>query len=144
MIFQIQNGALDVSSIYARCFDEFGHKNLGAFVSFCGIVREENGISGLYFEIYDSLLKSWFEKWQQKVDEAMLCFVHTRGFVGVGESSYFAAVASSHRALSLRLITDFVEDFKQNAPIWKFDVKNDKKIYAKERSFKLENAGLLS
>lgn len=144
-MFEIYNGALNTQSIYNAWFAELRRENLGAFITFCGIVRGEMGVSALYFEIYDTLLKSWFEKWQQKAAQsaARLYFAHARGEVKVHESSYFAGVASVHRAVALDLIGEFVEDFKQNAPIWKFDVKNGEKIYAKDRSFKLAKAGIL-
>ena len=143
--FEIHNEALNVPSIYSSWFEGLRGENLGAFISFCGIVRAENGVSALHFDICDELLKNWFEKWCEKVsgDEAWLCFAHARGEVKIHQSSYLAGVASKQRKLSLRLINDFIKDFKANAPIWKFDVKNGEKIYALNRSHKLKNAGLL-
>jgi len=44
----------------------------------------------------------------------------------------------------LELIDEFVEDFKANAPIWKYDVKEGKRIYAAERSTPMNGSGLLS
>jgi len=44
----------------------------------------------------------------------------------------------------LRLINEFVEDFKANAPIWKYDVIGGERIYAKERSQAIKGAGLLA
>ncbi|MDR3346354.1 MAG: molybdenum cofactor biosynthesis protein MoaE, partial [Campylobacteraceae bacterium] len=44
---------------------------------------------------------------------------------------------------ALELIDEFVEDFKKKAPIWKYDIKNGERVYAKERSTKLLGAGLL-
>jgi len=52
----------------------------------------------------------------------------------VHTSSYISAVFSPQRKVALALINDFVEDFKANAPIWKYDVKDGKRIYAQERS----------
>ena len=143
--FEIHNGALDVPSIYSSWFERLRGENLGAFITFCGIVRAENGVSALHFDICDELLGAWFEKWCKKVapHKAWLCFAHARGEVKIHQSSYFAGVASKQRKLALALISDFVEDFKANAPIWKYDVKNGAKIYALERSTKLGGAGLL-
>lgn len=50
---------------------------------------------------------------------------------------------SKQRKLGLKLLNEFVEDFKASAPIWKYDVINKERIYAKERSTKLCGAGLL-
>ncbi len=36
---------------------------------FVGIVREEDNIQGLSFDIYEVLLKTWFEKWHHKAKD---------------------------------------------------------------------------
>lgn len=144
-MFELHNGALSVAQIYKAWFERYKSENLGAMITFCGIVRDENGVEALYFEIYEKLLKAWFDKWCEKVaqDKVVLCFAHSKGEVKIHQSSYFVAVISKQRKLGLRLINEFVEDFKANAPIWKFDVKNGVKTYAFERSSKLKHAGIL-
>lgn len=101
---------------------------------------------GLSFEIYEPLLRSWFSAWQKKAKErgAFLAMAHSRGLVLPGKCSYISAVFSPQRAAALGLFADFVEDFKHNAPIWKYDVINNEKFYAANRSHKLNHAGLLS
>lgn len=144
-MFELYNGALNVGEIYKSWYERYKDENLGAFITFCGIVRDEDGIESLYFDIYESLLKTWFDKWCEKVasEKVILCFAHSRGKVKIHQSSYFVAVISKQRKIALRLINDFVEDFKANAPIWKYDVKNGVKTYALKRSVKLSNSGLL-
>ena len=144
-MFELHNGALSVTQIYKAWFERYKSENLGAMITFCGIVRDENGVEALYFEIYEKLLKAWFDKWCEKVaqDKVVLCFAHSKGEVKIHQSSYFVAGISKQRKLGLRLINEFVEDFKANAPIWKFDVKNGVKTYAFERSSKLKHAGIL-
>ena len=144
-MFELHNGALNVTQIHKEWFERYKSENLGAMITFCGIVRDENGVEALYFEIYEKLLKSWFDKWCEKVaqDKVVLCFAHAKGEVKIHQSSYFVAVISKQRKLGLTLINEFVEDFKANAPIWKFDVKNGVKTYAFERSSKLKHAGIL-
>ena len=145
-MFCLTQGALDTSALFSQWFEAHRGLNLGAFSSFCGIVRAEDGIEALSFDVYESLLKAWFENWceQVKHEDARLCFAHSLGEVRVHQSSFLAGVFSPHRKLSLRLINDFVEDFKKNAPIWKYDVIKGERIFAKERSHKLAGAGLLS
>jgi molybdopterin synthase catalytic subunit len=46
--------------------------------------------------------------------------------------------------VALELIDEFVEDFKANAPIWKYDVKNGERIYAEDRSTPMSGSGLLA
>jgi len=74
----------------------------------------------------------------------LLFMAHSRGDVKNHTSSYISAVLSPQRKVGLRLINEFVEDFKANAPIWKYDLIDGKRVYAKDRSTPLNGAGLLS
>ena len=143
--FMLFNNALEIPKIYAKWYEFAKDKNCGALLSFCGIVRAEDGIEALSFDIYEPLLKKWFDKWQERVlkDGVHLFFAHSVGDVKIYESSYFAGILSKQRKLGLKILNDFVEDFKLSAPIWKYDVINGVKIYAKQRSSKLAGAGLL-
>lgn len=143
--FILVNGALEIPQIYAKWYEFAKNKNCGALLTFCGIVRAENGIEALSFDIYEPLLKNWLDEWQKRVenDGVILLFAHSIGDVKIHESSYLAGILSKQRKLGLKLINEFVEDFKASAPIWKYDVINKQRIYAKERSSKLCGAGLL-
>ena len=143
--FILTQGALNIPEIYAKWYEFSGRQNCGALLTFCGIVRDDNNIEALSFDIYEPLLKSWFNTWQEKFQNETIkfMFAHSIGDVKIGESSYLAGILSKQRKLGLKLINDFVEDFKANAPIWKYDVINKKRIYAKDRSSKLQGAGLL-
>ncbi len=145
-MFELHQNSLDIAKIYAKWYEFSKDKNCGALITFCGIVRDENNIEALSFDIYEPILKKWFQAWQEKVskDNVILMFAHSINEVKIHESSYFAGVLSKQRKLGLKLINDFVEDFKANAPIWKYDIINNQKIYAKKRSLKLKGAGILS
>lgn len=147
---EIYKGGLDTDALYKKWYDEIKTQNLGAFITFSGIIRDDDGVEALSFDIYEKLLQNWFNGWQKRVkdekvenEKIRLFFAHSFGDVKVGQSSYFTAIASKQRKVALRLISEFVEDFKANAPIWKYDVKNGTRIYAENRSFKLKGAGLL-
>ncbi len=142
----LYNGALDVESILSDWYREYRDKNFGAFINFIGIVREEGNIEGLSFDIYEPLLRSWFEEWQKraKSKNALVLMAHSIGDVPVHKSSYISAVLSPKRRVALSMIDEFVEDFKANAPIWKYDLVDGKRVYAKDRSLKLPNSGILS
>ena len=109
------------------------------------MVRDENNISGLSFDIYEPILNNWFNTWQQKAKElnAIVLMAHSKGDVLNHQSSYIAAVCSPKRRVALELIDEFVEDFKASAPIWKYDIINNEKKYALNRSTKINGAGLL-
>lgn len=143
---QIYDGSLDVQRITNEWYERFKDKNCGALITFVGIVREEDGISALSFDIYEPILKKWLDAWQEraKKENAYVLFAHSKGDVVVHTSSYVAGVVSPQRKVALRLINEFVEDFKANAPIWKYDVINGERIYAKERSQAINGAGILA
>ena len=54
-----------------------------------------------------------------------------------------SAVFSPKRRVALEMIEEFVEDFKASAPIWKYDLINGERVYAKDRSTAIEGSGLL-
>ncbi len=69
---------------------------------------------------------------------------HSKGDVLNHQSSYIAGVFSQKRRACLDIFESFIEDFKHKAPIWKYDIKNNQRFYAKERSHKLPFSGILS
>ena len=144
-MLELYNGGLDVPHLLQKWYEEEATSNYGAFIPFVGTVREENGIDGLSFDIYEPILTSWFEAWQEKAKakNALLKMAHSRGDVLVHQSSYISAVFSPKRRVALEMIEEFVEDFKASAPIWKYDLKNTQRIYAKDRSTAIQGSGIL-
>ncbi len=142
---QLFDGSLPVEQITNKWYNEFKDSNFGAIITFVGVVRDENKIEGLSFDIYEPILNSWFESWQKKASEknAIVLMAHSRGNVYNHESSYIAAVCSPKRRVALELIDEFVEDFKAQAPIWKYDIINNQRVYAKDRSTVISGAGIL-
>ncbi|XPV69189.1 MAG: molybdopterin synthase catalytic subunit [Halarcobacter sp.] len=143
---RLYDGSLPVEQITNAWYSEFKNSNYGAIITFVGVVRDEDGIDGLSFDIYEPILNSWFDSWQEKANKqnAIVLMAHSRGNVLNHESSYIAAVCSPKRRVALELIDEFVEDFKKNAPIWKYDLKDNKRIYAEDRSTPISGAGILS
>jgi len=144
-LLSLYDGALNVPEILKEWYEEEASSNYGAYIPFVGTVRSENGIDGLSFDIYEPILESWFASWQQKAKDkgAVIKMAHSRGDVMLHESSYIAAVFSPKRRVALEFIDAFVEDFKACAPIWKYDLKNGERIYAKDRSTAINGSGIL-
>ena len=143
---QLFDGSLPVEQITNSWYNKYKNSNFGAIITFVGVVRDENKIDGLSFDIYEPILNSWFDSWQKKANEknAIVLMAHSRGNVFNHESSYIAAVCSPKRRVALELIDEFVEDFKAQAPIWKYDIINNQRVYAKDRSTAINGAGILS
>lgn len=142
----LYDGALDVPKILKEWYEEEAQSNYGAYIPFVGTVRSEEGIDGLSFDIYEPILEKWFKEWQEKAKAkgAVIKMAHSRGDVMLHESSYIAAVFSPKRRVALEFIDEFVEDFKASAPIWKYDLKNGQRIYAKDRSTAISGSGILA
>jgi len=145
-MLELYDGPLDVPALLERWYREEAESNYGAFIPFVGTVREEGGIEGLSFDIYEPILRSWFDAWQSRAKErgALLKMAHSRGDVPVHTSSYIAAVFSPKRRVALETIDAFVEDFKASAPIWKYDLVGGERRYAADRSTAIEGSGLLA
>jgi molybdopterin synthase catalytic subunit len=143
---ELYDGSLDVKAIFGRWLDQHQQDNYGAFVPFVGIIREEGGIEALSFDIYEPILRTWFDAWQERAHArgAIVKMAHAVGDVPVHTSSYVSAVLSPQRRVALELIDAFVEDFKANAPIWKYDVIDGERIYAADRSTPMDGAGVLA
>ena len=141
----LYDGALNVPLILKEWYEQEAKSNYGAYIPFVGTVRSEDNIEGLSFDIYEPILKSWFEAWQQKAKQrgAIIKMAHSRGDVMLHESSYIAAVFSPKRRVALEFIDEFVEDFKASAPIWKYDLKDARRVYALNRSTAIKGSGLL-
>jgi len=145
-MLEIYRNALPVEEILTKWYQIHKDQNYGAYINFVGIVRDENGIDGLSFDIYEPLLTSWFQTWQEEVKSrgALLLMAHSEGNVYVHESSFIAAVLSPKRRVALETIDEFVEDFKAKAPIWKYDIIDGEHVYADDRSTPLPGSGLLA
>ena len=144
-MLKIYDGGLDVPHILKEWYEEESTSNYGAFIPFIGTIRDEDGIDGLSFDIYEPILENWFKAWQEKaaLKGAVIKMAHSRGDVMLHESSYIASVFSPKRRVALEFIDEFVEDFKASAPIWKYDLKDEKRIYALDRSTAIKGSGIL-
>jgi molybdopterin synthase catalytic subunit len=142
----LYDGSLNVPEILKEWYEQEAQSNYGAYIPFVGTVRSEDGIDGLSFDIYEPILNSWFASWQERAKEkgAVIKMAHSRGDVFLHESSYIAAVFSPKRRVALEFIDEFVEDFKASAPIWKYDLKDGKRVYALDRSTAIAGSGILS
>lgn len=145
-MFKIYDKPLNREKIMNRWFKATPNSKHGAFITFIGIIRDEDNIEGLRFDIYEPILKKWFSKWQKEAmkQNSLVFMAHSKGDVKLNEISFMCAVSSPKRRFALETIDKFVEDFKANAPIWKYDIKKGERVYAEKRSAKIEGSGLLS
>jgi molybdopterin synthase catalytic subunit len=89
------------------------------------------------------MLNKWFMKWEN-LDDVKIKMAHSKGDVKVGETSFLCAIFTKHRQEGFKYLEEFVEDFKANAPIWKYDLIDGKRVFAKDRAKTLDGAGILA
>ena len=141
-MLEVFKGGIPVIETINRWYEEFKLEGYGAMIPFIGIVRADNGIDGLSFDLYLPMLNEWFKKWQN-IEGVKITMAHSFGDVMVGETSFLCAIFTKHRREGFEYLEKFVEDFKANAPIWKYDLINGKRVFAKDRSKELPGAGIL-
>lgn len=143
----IIDGYLPIKNLYNRYNKLATNNNHGVVVNFTGFVRHDEGIKqgdGLFFEVYEPMLVQWFSAHKERLESEgiLICMAHSRGFVPVTKSSFIVCLSAKHRESLFNELLTFVEDFKQNAPIWKYDYINGKKIFERLRSKPLRGSGL--
>ncbi|MCB1374164.1 MAG: molybdenum cofactor biosynthesis protein MoaE [Rhodobacteraceae bacterium] len=103
-----------------------GRRDLGALVSFTGLVRDRHGeaaITGLEIEHYPAMTRRALEAIEREAAarwplQAVL-ILHRYGPLAPGEQIMMVATASAHRAAAFEA-AEFLMDFlKSRAPFWK-------------------------
>ena len=151
MDLELYTGGLDTVEIFRKWELLAKKHNFGALCVFEGIVREEvlndqaQSVQALSFDIYKPLLVKWFALWQDRASKkgARILMAHSYGNVPATQSSFMCGIISRQRGVSLELYEMFIEDFKANTPIWKYDVIENKRVFALSRSMPIEGSGIL-
>ena len=98
----------------------------GAVVCFSGTVRgQENGqpIRSLFYEAYRPMAENQIQSILADLAGKYPCtsaeVIHRLGTVPVGETCLFVRVRAPHRAEAFQLLTSFLDQLKQDVPIWK-------------------------
>jgi molybdopterin synthase catalytic subunit len=116
------------SHALARAVLDGARGELGAVVSFAGIVRGTNaGRRVLYldYEAYEPLAVRAFERIEREAGDrwagARLGIHHRTGHLEIGECSIIIVAASAHRAEAYQACRYAIERVKQIAPVWKHE-----------------------
>jgi molybdopterin molybdotransferase len=107
----------------------------GAWLEFRGVVRaEEKGqtISALKYEAYPEMA----EREIRRILETLLvkhpCLavkvVHRVGIIPVGETAIYVGMESAHRGEAIALLAQFMNQLKQDVPIWKAGAMAEKAV----------------
>jgi molybdopterin synthase catalytic subunit len=100
--------------------------NVGAVVTFLGIVRDSEGeqkISGIDYEAFEAMARRQFEhiftetgaRWPLEA----VRLVHRIGYVPVNKPSLWVEVTASHRCEAFEACQYIIDQMKVRVPIWK-------------------------
>lgn len=110
--------------------------SVGAIACFAGTVRDhtgEHGVTALDYEAYtemaERLLRSIGGEVCEKWPDARVAVLHRIGHLEVGEASVVIAVSSPHRAEAFDGCRHVIERLKQDAPIWKRELRTDGSVW---------------
>ncbi|KEP69004.1 molybdenum cofactor biosynthesis protein MoaE [Thioclava dalianensis] len=119
-------------SVQAAPFDlgaelsEFGtgRADVGAVVSFTGIVRDDSGqMHALELEHYPGMTEAAITRIAQEAverwDLADALVIHRHGRLAIGETIMMVATAARHRAAAFEAAEFLMDYLKSRAPFWK-------------------------
>ncbi|BBL68337.1 molybdenum cofactor biosynthesis protein MoaE [Methanoculleus chikugoensis] len=102
---------------------------MGALVTFCGVVRDDDGIERMELEVYEEVAVRELEAIR---DEALreypiesVDIVHRVGSLRVGENILLIVVGAGHRKEAFDACEYILERIKQSVPIWKKEIGKD-------------------
>jgi len=130
-MYEITNKQIDFQSYYKKIVEK-NRGDVGAVVSFVGIVRKKNrgrNVQSINYECYrelaDNYLKDLEEEVLKKYGLRDIVIVHRIGKVYVGEISLIVICASEHRDEAFKACREVVERIKEKLPIWKKEIYED-------------------
>ena len=117
----IQASDFDVSAELAEL--RAAQTQVGALVSFVGVVRADEGITQLELEHYPGMTeKSLAEIAQQAAQRWAIrdvAIIHRVGVIRAGEQIVLVAVAGQHRGTAFAACEFIMDYLKTDAPFWK-------------------------
>ena len=130
MIISVQQQDFDVNETIQRLVQ--GQKNIGAIVTFIGVVRDfstENELIALELEHYpgmtekslESLAQSALDKWNIN----NLAIIHRIGRLQPADNIVLIVVTSAHRQQAFDACEYLMDYLKTQAPFWKKEITRD-------------------
>lgn len=121
MSVRVQSEDFDLAAELAAL--RAGRTDIGALVSFTGLVRDDGGLTALELEHYPAMTQAALEEIEGEAhsrwDLRASLIIHRHGKLLPGDQIMMVATASPHRADAFQA-ADFLMDFlKSNAPFWK-------------------------
>jgi molybdopterin synthase catalytic subunit len=115
-----------------------GHSDIGAVVTFCGLVRGDDDLSAMTLEHYPGMtereIAAHVEEARRRWPLMGAVVIHRIGRLRPGDRIVLVAVASAHRAAAFEA-AEFVMDYlKTRAPFWKLEERAGGSKWVEARS----------
>ena len=112
--------------------DFLSNKNIGAVVSFVGVVRQINNgkqVNGILYSIFEdlmySLLKDKCLTLLNGDNNTRICIFQYNGNLNVGGVNLLIGVGSKHRKIAFSYCNQLVDFIKYGVPVWKKEIYSD-------------------
>ncbi len=134
MVVRIEAADFDLGAELAAL--RAGRTDIGALVSFTGLVRDVGGrLTGFELEHYpqmtrkalDAIEAEALSRWPLQAS----LIIHRFGPLGVGEQIMMVAVASAHREAAFEAAEFLMDVLKSRAPFWKKEHRADGAAWVK-------------
>ncbi len=106
-----------------------GNTEIGAVVSFTGLVRGSGGVETMTLEHYPGMTEKALEAIEAEAHERWAlqasAIIHRIGPMIPGERIVFVATASRHRGVAFEAAEFLMDYLKTRAPFWKKEVAAD-------------------
>lgn len=102
-----------------------GRSDVGAVVTFVGVVRGDDELKAMRLEHYPAMTSREIETHIREAETRWpllsVRVVHRVGELKPGENIVFVGVASAHRRAAFEAASFLMDYLKTNAPFWKFE-----------------------
>lgn len=127
MRIAVQEGAFDLGA-EANAFAA-GHHDMGAIVTFSGLVRDDGGLSLMEIEHYPGMTQSAIAKIAEEAKARWslgdVLVIHRYGPLRPGEVIMMVATAAPHRKDAFEAAEYLMDYLKSRAPFWKKEIGAD-------------------
>ncbi|RZN40381.1 MAG: molybdenum cofactor biosynthesis protein MoaE [Methanophagales archaeon ANME-1-THS] len=100
---------------------------IGAIVTFLGVVRADAGLKGLNVEIYEEMAEQELRRLERAAREQFeieaVEIVHRAGSLKVGENIVVILVGAKHRKEAFQACEYLIDELKKRVPIWKKELE---------------------
>lgn len=112
----------------AKHLEEARSHELGALVSFIGLVRDD-GICGMDLEAYEEVAEEELDRIQKEAvaryGVSHVTIVHRIGRLSVGDQIVMIVVGAPHRKAAFQGCEFIIDRIKESVPIWKKEYTAD-------------------